>query len=387
MGEVEKDIQERYFSPLVDHIRASGNVLALDNMTVRLARHFGFCNGVRRAIETAHAARLAFPGRRIFLIGEIIHNPDVNRTLDEMGLHRLPWKECAREFERLESGDVVLIPAFGVSVPFRRLLEEKGVVLVDATCGDVMRVWRQVARFAQNGVTSVIHGKATHEETVATASHARGEDGQGHFIIVYTREDVECLAGYILGTGSREEFMNRFARAVSPGFDPDVHLKSVGMANQTTMLEEETRLFQQILRAAVMKRDGGPGNFRICDTICSATQDRQSALTELLAQPLDALFVVGGYNSSNTAHLAEIARRVLPAACFVSGADCVAGLRSVRSFDIRTREERETALPPEASDLSRRWVVGVTAGASCPASKIEGLIRRLAGLRRCSLPE
>lgn len=386
MEQVTRDIGARYSGPLIDFMKQTGNMLELENMTIHLARQFGFCNGVRRAIETAHAARLTFPDRRIFLIGEIIHNPDVNRTLDEMGLKRLSWNQSDPVYSDLNEYDVVLIPAFGLSVPFRNFLENKGVTLVDATCGDVMRVWRQVAKFTKKGITSVIHGKATHEETIATASHALGDSQQGNFIIIYNQADVDCLAGYILGTVSKEDFFSRFDRAVSPGFDPDKHLRFIGMANQTTMLKEETRYFQQILHAAVLKRDGNDDAFSVCDTICNATQDRQSALTELLNEQTDAIFVVGGYNSSNTTHLVEIAQKSLPSTFFVIGAECLLDLHKIRSFDIGAREERQIPLPPEATDLSRRWHIGITAGASCPSNKIEEVIYRLATLRNCTIP-
>lgn len=386
MEQVTRDIGSRYSGPLIDLMKKTGNVLETENMTIRLARQFGFCNGVKRAIETAHATRIMFPDRRIFLIGEIIHNPDVNRTLDEMGLQRLPWQQNAPAYDDLREGDVVLIPAFGLSIPFRQFLESKGVTLVDATCGDVMRVWRQVAKFSQKGITSVIHGKASHEETIATASHALGESRQGHFIIIYNQADVDCLANYILGMETKDAFLSHFKGAVSPGFDPDKHLRLIGMANQTTMLKDETRYFQQILHAAVLKRDGNDDAFSVCDTICNATQDRQSALTELLEEQPDAIFVVGGYNSSNTTHLVEIAQKSLPATFFVIGDECLIDLHRIRSFDIAAREEKSVALPPEAADLSRRWHIGITAGASCPSNKIEEVICRLAALRNCTIP-
>lgn len=388
MERVAGDIREHYLSPLIESIRDNGNVLRLANMNVTLARQFGFCNGVRRAIDIAYAARRVFPGQRIFLIGEIIHNPEVNRQLDEMGLLRLPWRQMDSSYDMLSEGDVVIIPAFGVPVSFRRALEEKGVSIVDTTCGDVVKVWRRVKEYAQAGITSVIHGKANHEETIATASHALGQDGQGHFIIVFSQKDVEILCNYILGRGDKSEFMSHFGSSVSPGFDPDVHLLSVGMANQTTMLKGETQQFQQLLRASVLHRDGGSdANFHAFDTICGATQDRQSALFELLETSSDALFVVGGYNSSNTTHLAEIAATRQPHTYFVSGADCLLDLGHVRCFHLGEKRETVVELPPEAADTALPWNVCLTAGASCPANLIEEVIRRLAELRGCTVPD
>lgn len=386
MERVAADIREHYLSPLIDAIRSRCNVLSLENMAVRLAREFGFCNGVRRAIDIAYAARRVFPEQRIFLIGEIIHNPEVNRQLDEMGLLRLPWQKMDASYDDLREGDVVIIPAFGVPVSFRTALEEKGVSIVDTTCGDVVKVWRRVKEYAQAGITSVIHGKANHEESIATASHALGQDGNGHFIIVFSRRDVEILCNYILGQGSREDFMAHFRDAVSPGFDPDVQLRSVGMANQTTMLKGETQQFQQLLRASIAHRDGGEDNFHAFDTICGATQDRQTALFELLDTQTDAIFVVGGYNSSNTTHLADIAAEHQPHTYFVSGADCLIDLHHIRCFDRAEKREKTVLLPPQAADLARHWNVGMTAGASCPANLIEEVIRRLAHLRGCTIP-
>lgn len=386
MERVALDIREHYLSPLIDSIRAKGNVLELQNMTVRLAQEFGFCNGVRRAIDIAYAARRVFPEQRIYLIGEIIHNPEVNRQLDEMGLLRLPWQKMDASYDELREGDVVIIPAFGVPVSFRAALEQKGVSIVDTTCGDVVKVWRRVKEYAQAGITSVIHGKANHEESIATSSHALGQDGTGHFIIVFSSRDVEILCNYILGQGDRQSFLNHFRHAVSPGFDPDVHLRSIGMANQTTMLKGETQQFQQLLRASIAHRDGSEENFHAFDTICGATQDRQSALYNLLETPTDAIFVVGGYNSSNTTHLVDIATQRQPHTYFVSGADCLVDLHHIRCFDRREKREKTVSLPPEASDLGRHWSIGMTAGASCPANLIEEVIRRLAELRGCTLP-
>ena len=385
MEKVSAVIGEHYLSPLVDGIRARGGRMVLDNMTILLAQEFGFCAGVRRAIDIAYAARRVFPDQRIYLIGEIIHNPEVNRQLDEMGLVRLPWQQMDESYEALTPDDVVIIPAFGVPVQMREFLEEKGVSIVDTTCGDVMKVWRRVKGYANSGITSVIHGKAKHEESRATASHARGDGGEGHYIVVFTSEDARVVCDYILGKGDREKFLAHFRGAMSEGFDPDLHLQRVGMANQTTMLKEETLEIQTMLRDAVIARDGNELNFHVFDTICGATQDRQNALFHLLEQPLDAVIVVGGYNSSNTTHLVEIAQKHQPNTWFVENAACIESLHEIRAFNTRTKKEELTALPPEAANISRRWTVGITAGASCPANLIEEVIRRFAALRGCAV--
>lgn len=375
-----RDKVQQYNSELVDSIRENGNVLSLPGLEVHLAASFGFCDGVKRAIEIAYATCAMFAGRRIWLIGEIIHNPAVNADLDAMGLRHLPWNLNDPVYEGLDEQDVVIIPAFGVSVLMRRMLEEKGVQLVDSTCGNVIRVWQKVRNYAKLGITSVIHGKAHHEESQATASQSCGEDGKGNFIVIFNEAEARMLADYINGRGDRAALMAHFEGCYSAGFDPDVHLAEIGMANQTTMLKSETAHIQAILRAAVTERDGDDLRFHAFDTICGATQDRQNALFELLDKPLDAMFIIGGYNSSNTTHLAHIASLKLPT-FFVKEAACLQNLNTIRSFDLKRKAEVVLALPPAAADLSRPWRVGVTAGASCPANVIEEVITRLAELR------
>ncbi|MBQ7023820.1 MAG: 4-hydroxy-3-methylbut-2-enyl diphosphate reductase [Akkermansia sp.] len=383
MAQVRDRVQQ-YNSVLVDSIREGGNVLSLSGLEVHLADAFGFCDGVKRAIEIAYAACRMFRGKRIWLIGEIIHNPAVNADLDAMGLRHLPWNLNAPAYADLTEDDVVIVPAFGVSVLMRRMLDEKGVHLVDSTCGNVIRVWQKVRNYAKMGITSVIHGKAKHEESQATASQSCGDDGKGQFIVIFNEADAGMLCDYIQGKGNREAFMQHFAGSCSAGFDPDLHLVEMGMANQTTMLKSETARIQAMLRAAVVARDGNDSRFHAFDTICGATQDRQNALFSLLEKPLDAMFIIGGYNSSNTTHLAHIAARKLPT-FFVKEAGCLLSLSSIRSFDLQSKTEVEVALPAEAADLSRPWRIGVTAGASCPANVIEQVIRRLAELRGCPI--
>ena len=376
---------DQYKSPLVQLIRENGDMLSCGNTEIYLASSFGFCDGVKRAIEIAHAACDMFAGKRIWLIGEIIHNPVVNARLDAMGLRHLPFKVDSPAYDELTEEDVVIIPAFGVPVSLRKRLEEKGVQLVDSTCGNVMKVWTRVRSYARMGITSVIHGKAKHEESMATASQSLGDDGLGNYIVIFSETEAQALVDYIAGRGCKDEFMTRFASACSPGFDPDVHLAEIGMANQTTMLKSETAHIQQMLREAVTERDGSDARFHVFDTICGATQDRQNALFELLAKPLDAMFIIGGYNSSNTTHLAHIAARRLPT-FFVKSADCLQSLQEIKAYDLAAKAEVAVPLPEEAADIERVWRIGVTAGASCPDNVIEEVLHRVAALRGFSLP-
>ncbi len=381
MTQVREDVQ-RYRSELVDRIHEDGGVLELPGLHLRLASAFGFCDGVKRAIEIAYATCRMFPERRIWLIGEIIHNPEVNARLDEMGLRHLPWRLDAPEYAELQPEDVVIMPAFGVTIPMRRLLDEKGVSLVDSTCGNVIKVWQRVKTYAAAGITSIIHGKARHEESLATASQSRGEDEKGNFLVIFDETDAGMVTDYILGRGDKTAFLEHFSGACSPGFDPDVHLQTIGIANQTTMLKSETAHIQEMLKAAVIKRDGNDDRFHMFDTICGATQDRQNALFELLQEPLDLMLIIGGYNSSNTTHLAHISARKVPT-FFVKSADCLESLSRVRCFDLQQKKEVEQPLPEAVSDVAYTLRVGVTAGASCPANVIEDVICRLIELRNC----
>jgi 4-hydroxy-3-methylbut-2-en-1-yl diphosphate reductase len=214
-----------FHSSIVEKLRDSGGKITVGNTTLLLAEQFGFCYGVERAIDLAYASRRVFPEQRIFLIGEIIHNPDVNGHLREMGIVSLPWQDLTGDYEDLAEDDVVIVPAFGAPTAFMEKVAEKGCYVVDTTCGDVMKVWRRVRGYAKEGVTSIIHGKANHEETRATASRALGENGDGHYLIVLTLADVECVCDYIRRGGDKAAFLKRFEGSHSPGFDPDVHLR------------------------------------------------------------------------------------------------------------------------------------------------------------------
>lgn len=382
MEQVAQDLAH-FQSSLVDCIRAQGNELELPGVRLFLAESFGFCDGVKRAIEIAYAACRLFKDRRIWLIGEIIHNPDVNAQLDSLGLLHLPWKMDDPAYDALTEDDVVIMPAFGVPVELRKRLDARGVTLVDSTCGNVIKVWQRVRTYAAAGVTSIIHGKARHEESMATASQSLGQDGKGNFLVVFNAAEARMVADYMNGRGDKTAFMECFARSCSPGFDPDVHLAEIGLANQTTMLKSETAEIQEMLRAAVVERDGDDSRFHMFDTICGATQDRQNALFALLEKPLDAMFIIGGYNSSNTTHLAHIASRKVPT-FFVSTADCLLSPQRIRCYDLQQKKEVVRPLPAWLKQPERELQIGVTAGASCPANVIESVICRIAELCGCA---
>ena len=378
MAHVHAQVEKHYRSELVEKIRAQGGVLQIGNTTIRLAKEFGFCYGVERAIDLAYAAAKVFTDRRIFLLGEIIHNPDVNTQMEALGIRYLAAHPADADLNDLKADDVVIVPAFGAEVSVIDAVKAHGCQIVDTTCGDVMSVWKRVRQNATERVTSIIHGKASHEETRATASRALGGDGAGHFVIVLSLEDAGRVADFMVNGGEPAVFLATFHGAVSPGFDPLQHLQRIGVANQTTMLRSETEAIQNLLREAVAKRDAGStGNFRYFDTICGATQDRQDALFQLLSESLDMLIVVGGYNSSNTSHLAEIGSEKLPT-WFIRNADCLISANEIRHFDLHAKKEIvSTNWLPGSKDLT----FGITAGASCPNSLIEETLRRLLELR------
>lgn len=383
MEAVQAQVLSHYRSELVERIRANGGVLSAEGLTIKLAKEFGFCYGVERAIDLAYAARKSFPADKpIFLLGEIIHNPEVNDQIRNLGIKTISNKPTDEEMNQLHREAVVIIPAFGTEVATRRKLEEKGCVLVDTTCGDVMSVWKRVRQYSKDHVTSIIHGKAWHEETKATSSQARAH-GDGHYLVVFTLADTDYVCNYILNGGNKAEFLKRFEGAHSEGFDPDLHLGAIGVANQTTMLRGETEEVQRRLRAA-MARKYGPNeldkHFRFFDTICGATQDRQDALEKLLHEPMSLLLVIGGYNSSNTSHLAEMGEAKLPT-FFIKNAAMMESDKLIVHYDQHKHQEVETSdwLKPG------KITVGITAGASCPNNLIEDVIRRLFALRGISV--
>lgn len=384
-GAIEGALAADYHSRVVDAIRSAGHQAAVGDLTFRLAGEFGFCYGVDRAVEYAYEARTKFPDRRISLVGEIIHNPHVNRKLEQMGV-RFLYRSNQGEFDFTDvtAQEVVILPAFGVTVRDFERLRAIGCVLVDTTCGSVMNVWKRVESYAKDGYTAVIHGKHYHEETKATSSQVT-KYPRGTYLIVRDMTEAREVCAYIEAGGVRQEFVERFAHAMSPGFDPDRDLVRVGVANQTTMLSNESLAIAAELKAAMERRHGPEHvaeHFRTFDTICSATQDRQDAVLKLLEQPLDLMVVIGGYNSSNTTHLAAICGARVPT-FHIEDAACVdpeRGSIRFRPVGSKAEEQRADWLPPGP------LVIGVTAGASTPNNKIGETLERIAATRGAVLP-
>ncbi len=380
MDQVKAEVVMHYRSALVEHIRANGSKFAYGKTSVRLAKEFGFCYGVERAIDLAYAARRHFPAEQpVYILGEIIHNPHVNEQIRDMGVTFLTGSHKAADVDDLGEGDPVVIPAFGTEVGIRDELAKRGCTIIDATCGDVMSVWKRVRQNAREKVTSIIHGKAWHEETMATSSQATAFK-DGHYLVVFDLDETDYVCRYITEGGDRDEFLQKFDGAYSEGFDPDVHLKAIGVANQTTMLRGETDEVQRRMRDAMITKNGEEAideHFRYFDTICGATQDRQDALRDLLNRPMDLLLVVGGYNSSNTSHLAEMGEAKLPT-YFIKDAEEMVSAAKLNHF---LQDKHEMAVAENWLPTEGYLTLGVTAGASCPNNLIEEVILRAYELR------
>ncbi len=370
--EVEPQLRSHYQSALVDHIRSNGNRLTIGDLSIYLAEEFGFCYGVDRAVEYAYETRMKFPDRRVWLIGEIIHNPHVNEKMLDMGIMFLFGRYAhGRGYEAVSSDDVVILPAFGLPIEDMERLHRIGCDMVDTTCGSVIVVWKNIERYAREGFTCIIHGKFYHEETMATAS--RVTENGGHYLILRNMEQTELVCDYIRGYGmDRESFLEHFEMAVSAGFDPDAHLERLGLANQTTMLMSESLEVSAALRRALVDRYGEEltsRSFRNFETICSATQERQDAILQLLEVPLDLMVVIGGYNSSNTNNLADIAAGKVATYHIDSAAEILTG------NEIHYKPAG-TKYPVVQKDWLRSGPlkIGVTAGASTPNNEIGAAI-------------
>lgn len=393
-AQVKDALAADYTGHVVDLLRANDYTLSAGGVTVRLAREFGFCYGVDRAVEYAYQARQKFPDRRTFLLGEIIHNPHVNENMRRMGIRILEPLEGTRDGEPrfdysvVAAEDVVILPAFGVTVADFQALRAHGCVMVDTTCGSVLNVWKRVEAYARDGFTSLIHGKYYHEETRATASQVL-KYPEGRYLVVRDMSEAELVCAYLeaLGRGEvtaaqRAEFMERFARAASPGFDPDLHLRDIGVANQTTMLARESLEIGEAVGAAMARAFGAEyraAHHRTFDTICSATQDRQDAVNALLQEPLDAMVVVGGFNSSNTISLAALCAETVRT-YHVEDAEAIdPGTRALhyRVAGVKHVEADAVDWIPREGPVR----VGITAGASTPNNKIGAAIVRIFATR------
>jgi len=374
-AEIDGQRTADYHSAIVESMRANGNRLAAGPITFHLAQEFGFCYGVDRAVDYAYETRAKFPDRRLFLVGEIIHNPHVNANLAKMGVAFLHRSDGEFDFSGITADDVVIIPAFGVTMRDFQRLRAIGCVVVDTTCGSVLNVWKRVESYARDGFTSVIHGKHYHEETKATASQVQRHPGGKH-LIVFDMTEARMVCDWIEGKGDRAALNARFAVAASEGFDFGADVERIGVANQTTMLSGESLAIAAEFRKSLAARYGDAAiaeHFRSFDTICSATQERQDAVVQLLQSPIDLMLVIGGYNSSNTCALAALAESHGVRAYHIEDAeniDATAG--SIRFRPVGSKQE--VTFDGWLGSASN---IGVTAGASTPNNKIGETVARV----------
>lgn len=366
--EVVGMMASEFTSELVAELREAAYTIARGDVTVKLAKAYGFCWGVERAVAMAYETRKQYPEHRIHITNEIIHNPVVNERLEEMDVFFVPQDGLVKDFSDVREGDVVILPAFGATLEEMQLLKERGCQVVDTTCPWVSRVWNALDKHKRSNSTSIIHGKWAHEETLATASFAET------FLITLNMDEAKYVANYIMNGGDRDEFLAKFhENAMSDGFDPDKDLKAVGVTNQTTMLKSETTAIGKLFEKTMMEKFGPAElktHFVAHDTICDATQERQDAMIELLAEgDVDIMLVVGGFNSSNTQHLQEMAEHGGVTSYWVDKAPCV-GPGNVIRYRKSDGEEvtMENWLPEGAV------TIGVTSGASTPDSVVEDVL-------------
>ena len=363
-------------------------LLDFGDLRIYLARHFGFCYGVENAIEIAFRTIDQNPGKRIFLLSEMIHNPKVNADLVERGVRFLQDTSGKQliPFEYLRSDDIVIIPAFGTTIAIEDNLRSIGISIekYNTTCPFVEKVWNRSEQIAEKEYTVVVHGKPTHEETRATFSHAAIHTAT---VIVYDMKEAEMLAEYIRGHAEPDSFYERFSGRYSDGFDIGRHLQRIGVVNQTTMLASDTQAIADHLRSVMMEtykltQDTIAERFADTrDTLCYATNDNQSAVYGMLEEDADLAIVVGGYKSSNTSHLVELCENKLPT-YYIDSAERLLSENEIRHFDFHRKEEKtSTGYLPEKKPVT----VLMTSGASCPDAVVEDVITRLASFYKVSV--
>ena len=372
--EAESTMRSQYHSDLIQTIREHDYVYTQGDVTIYLAKSFGFCWGVERAVAMAYETRTQFPTERIWITNEIIHNPSVNAKLKEMEVQFVPVNNDGnKDYSGVEQGDVVILPAFGASVQETQLLDKLGSKIVDTTCPWVSKVWNRVEKHKKADFTSIVHGKYNHEETIATSSYAK------RYLVVLNMHEAEYVANYMLNGGNRQEFLTKFSKAMSAGFDPDRDLERVGVANQTTMLKGETEAIGKLFEKTMMQKYGVEHvneHFLSFNTICDATQERQDAMFEIVEEDLDLMIVIGGYNSSNTTHLQEIAiERNLPS-YHIDDVHRILSAEAIEHKPLGKAIEQATNWLPTG-----KIKVGVTSGASTPDRVVEDVINRIFALK------
>ncbi len=387
------NVPVHYRSPLVTAIKQKRKVadkmkrdfaptiLSIGSLQVILARHFGFCYGVENAIEIAFRAVDENPGKRIFLLSEMIHNPGVNADLLALGVRFIMDTKgnMLINWEEITGDDIVIIPAFGTTLELEQKLRDKGIdpTHYETTCPFVEKVWNRAEKIGDDGYTIVVHGKPGHEETRATFSHSKAHT---HTVVVKDLEEARLLGRYITGELPASQFYVDFIGRFSDGFEVVKDLQRIGVVNQTTMLASETQGIADYLKQVIITRYNTPADkvserfADTRDTLCYATNDNQSAVQGMLEQQADLAIVIGGYNSSNTSHLVELCEEKLPT-YFIKDEDCLVSASEVKHFDLHAHTEKITTGYIPADGQLR---IMVTSGASCPDALVERVIEKLA---------
>lgn len=372
--EIEEELKLDYHSDLIEDLKANHFTKTFGDLTIHLAQEFGFCYGVDRAVELAYETRKRFPEKKIFLTTEIIHNPLVNGKLSTMGIQFLSGPYQNAELEDVNEKDVVIVPAFGTTVDLLKKLTKKKCELVDTICASVIVVWKRVEKYAQEGFTVLVHGKAHHEETEATTSRVT-EFPNGQYLVVLNKTEAEYVCNSIINGVNREEFSQKFKNSTSPNFNPEIHLQKIGLANQTTMLSSESREIGEMVKQAMITKFGAEKiseHYRAFDTICNATQERQDAVLNFRDKKVDTIIVIGGYNSSNTNHLCEIAETIAPT-YHIDRPECLVSATKIRHKPFGQKEEKETVNWMKNGAVS----IGITAGASTPNQVMGRVLEKL----------
>ena len=384
------DIPEYYRSPIISKVKAkrkledprkqnfSPSFLKFDGIEFIISRHFGFCYGVENAIEKSYNAVHENPDKRIFLISQMIHNPDVNADLQSLGVQFIQDTEgnVLIPWEDIQSDDIVIIPAFGTTIETMDIIESKGLdtQMYNTTCPFVEKVWNRSAKLGENNHTVIIHGKHRHEETRATFSHSQANSPS---IILKDIHEARILKDYINGKLNADYILEKFKGKYSKGFNPEIHLKKIGVVNQTTMLATETQAISDFLRQVMIEKYGKESiNDHIADTrdtLCYATNDNQSATLKLLESEADLAIVVGGHNSSNTIHLVELLEKKF-SSFFIRNEHDILNINEIKSFDIHKKELKiiEKYLPKKDN-----LKIIITSGASCPDAVVDRVIQRI----------
>ncbi len=367
-------VRQSYRSELVEELRELGSK-TFGDVTVLIPKSLGFCWGVDRALSMVQEARSEYVGRPMWLIASIIHNPRVNADLREQGIGFLRGEfSQAGAWDNLCENDVVIVPAFSATVEDMNHLRSRGVTIVDTTCPWVIKPHKRTLKYVKEGFTTVIHGTVGHEETEATCSLILSEGG--HYVVVYSIQEAECLSAFIEGEASAEELVGSLrSGSFSPGFDFELHMIRLGVINQTTMLASESRAIGERLRLALVNRDDQASlesNFRDFDTICRATQDNQDAASAVAEQQPDLYLVVGGYDSSNTKNLARVGHRLGVPAFHIEGPHCLG-----EQLEYRHRTSGEILRRDDWVPSTRPLTVAFSAGASTPDTLLGEVIERL----------